>query len=423
MDESIQDIWTGQIKSRLSAILWRKIPSGTCVQEFVMMGKRSNALKPTVVITCGDLVTKKRVEKIFKDLGWLQELLKVNHMVFVALVAKTPLSAGPVLDNGRIEILQGSYAVQLPRAEVRTSCGLELLINGANSHLRQRCTLGGLLVVKGRVMGLTAGHPFSRVADNFLPRQISEATDDIDDSSDAESSSISSEPYVFDPDSDDDESDGLFSSNLPPFEHVDSLPSPIDEIDCDRHQDSGSSLSVEWSVPQAAILSSSTPKYVSSMEDPLNGYDWALLDSLPLSVKMRPNAIFDADQLTHTPIGGISSTPACGRVAVSAAGVRSQHGYLHNSPVTMQVNGSILDVQLLILETILRKCHHSRACVCGKTLVDVALLCSSWKLWRLGCSRRPTMWLYYCYSTGYSVGLYGRYPACLGRYWSKIQNR
>ena len=152
IDEKIQDIWTRQIKSRLSAILWRKIPSGTCVQEFMMLGKRPNALKPTVVITCGDLITKKRVEKTFKDQAWLQELLKANHMDFIALTAKTLLSAGLVSHDEGIETFEGSYAVQLPRAEIRTSCGLELLINSADSHQRQRCTLGGLLRVKGRVM-------------------------------------------------------------------------------------------------------------------------------------------------------------------------------------------------------------------------------------------------------------------------------
>ena len=161
IDEKTQEVWTRQITSRLSAVLWHNIPTATCVQQFMMIGKWLDVLKPTVVITCGDLVTKRRVEKKFKRQEWLQELQKANHIVFVALIAKTPLSAGPVSENDCIATLNGSYAVQLPSPEVTISCGLELLVHSADSHLRQRYTLRRLLIVKGRVLGLTVGHPFS----------------------------------------------------------------------------------------------------------------------------------------------------------------------------------------------------------------------------------------------------------------------
>lgn len=162
MDEKIQAVWTRQIRSRLSAVLLHSIPTGTCVQEFMMAGKRPGILKPTLVVTCGDAATKKRVEKAFKCQGWLQGLLKANHIMFVALVAKTPLSAGPVSNDGSTVKLGGSYAVQLLPSGVTTSCGLGLLISGADSRLRQYCTLGGLLVVNDEILGLTAGHPFPK---------------------------------------------------------------------------------------------------------------------------------------------------------------------------------------------------------------------------------------------------------------------
>lgn len=323
-----------------------------------MVGKRPDALRPTVIITCGDQMTTKRVEKIFKDQAWLQELLKANHMDFIALTAKTLLSAGLVSHDEGIETFEGSYAVQLPRAQVPTSCGLELLINSADSHQRQRCTLGGLLMVKGRVMGLTAGHPFSGLRGGFRPRKLLEATDDMDNPIDEESNSISSEPYVFHGDSDDDENDSLVSSSMPPFERAESLPIPIDRLAWDRHKYSEKPQSVEWSVPQAAILPFSTPRYVTSIEDLPKEVDWALLESLPLSVRVRPNAILDADQLAYTSIKGISSNPTCGRVVVNAARVELQRGYLHSSPVNIQVNGTILEVQLVVLDIVLRKCDH-----------------------------------------------------------------
>lgn len=360
IDEKIQEVWTRQILSRLSAVLWHNIPTGTCVQEFMMVGKRPAALKPTVIITCGDRVTKRRVEKEVKRQDWLQELLKTSQINFVALIAKTPLSAGTVSDNDCLETLNGSYAVQLPSPEITTSCGLELLIHGVDNLLRQRCTLGGLLVVKGRVLGLTAGHPFSRVKENSLSQLLSEATEDMNDSNDEESSSVFSESFVFDGDSDDDESDNPVSSDVALFEHTNTLPVSIDAFARDRHRDSRSFFSAEWSLPQPAIVPLLAPKNNSSIEGSLSGSDWALLESLPSAVIMRPNVILDADQTTFTPIEGIVSGLAYGRVVVNAPDVGLQHGYLHYSPAKMQVDRSVLDVQLVILEVIIRKCHHPR---------------------------------------------------------------
>lgn len=358
IDEKILEVWTRQIKSRLSGVLRRNIPSGTCVQEFMMVGKRPNALKPTVVITCGDPMTKKRVEKIFKSQVWLQELMKANQMVFIALVAKTSLSAGPVSDNDCIETLRGSYAVQLPQPGVPTSCGLELSANGMD--IRQRCTLGGLLVVNGRVLGLTAGHPFSQVEDNFLQRKPLQAAEYINEFNDEDSSSVSSEPFVFTSDSDDDENDDLVSTTAPSFEHVDTLPSLVDRPAYDRHEVTRASSSIYWSAPQIAIIRLPTQTNGSSIDNFPDSFDWALLESLPSAVIMQHNAIFDAGKNECIPIKGILSSRACGKVVVAAAGVESHQGYLHDSPAAIQVNGSVLEVQLVVMNIILRKYHHSR---------------------------------------------------------------
>ena len=117
---------------------------------------------------------------------------------------------------------------------------------------------------------------------------------------------------------------------------------------------------MEWSHLQAAILPLLTPKNVSSIEDSFNCFDWALLDSLPSAMITQPNAILDAAQTTFTPIEGIVSSLAYGTVVVIAADVGSQQEYPHNSPAKMQVDRSVLDVQLMILQIVLRKCHHSR---------------------------------------------------------------
>jgi hypothetical protein len=98
VNDEMQSIWTQQIKSHLRAVLLHEIPTGTCVQEFMMAGKRPDALKPAVVVSCGDVVTKKRVENTFKGQVWLQELLKKNGIMFIVVIAKTRLSMGQTLD-------------------------------------------------------------------------------------------------------------------------------------------------------------------------------------------------------------------------------------------------------------------------------------------------------------------------------------
>jgi hypothetical protein len=64
----------------------------------MMAGKRPDALKPAVVVSCGDVVTKKKVEITFKGQIWLQELLKENGIMFIVVIAKTRLSMGQTLD-------------------------------------------------------------------------------------------------------------------------------------------------------------------------------------------------------------------------------------------------------------------------------------------------------------------------------------
>ena len=39
MDENIHELWIRQIRPRFAGILWQEIPSGTCVQELMMVGK------------------------------------------------------------------------------------------------------------------------------------------------------------------------------------------------------------------------------------------------------------------------------------------------------------------------------------------------------------------------------------------------
>lgn len=267
------------------------------MQEFMMAGRRPDALKPTFIITCGDAATKKSVKKTFKNQGWLQELLKANYIMLVALVAKTPLSAGPASDNCSTVKLDESYAIQITRSGATTSCGLGLLISDADSRLSQYCTLGGLLLVKGALLGLTAGHPFSKFKHNVMPWGHSEAAKAVEDSSDEEGSTTSDDPFVFNDSDDDDADDNSNTSSISIYENANVSSSSIDGLPYRQHDTSRSFLaSMEWHHPQAVILPVTSPRHALSVDEPLHNHDWALLEALPLAVTSLPNRIAHIDQ-------------------------------------------------------------------------------------------------------------------------------
>lgn len=358
MEENIQAIWIRQIRSRLSAELLHSISKGTCVQEFMMVGKRPDTLKPTLLITCGDAATKKKVEKTFKSQGWLRELLKVNRIMFIALVAKTPLSAGPAsIDSSEMKLSE-SYAVQHLPSGVTTSCGLGLQISSADNSVQQHCTLGGLLLINGEIMGLTAGHPFPKFKHDLIQQEFLEAAQVKDDSSDEECSTTSSEPFIFNDNDNVDASDDFAAFTVSLHENADI---PLASIDGPLHRQHialGSFLpSIKENLSVDVILPISTPKNIMSVESPHNFHDWALLQTLPLSVKSQPNKIAHINPRHDILIEGTADSSACGEVTIAIAGIGPRLGYLHSSSATMKVNESVLDVRLLTLERVLRKFH------------------------------------------------------------------
>lgn len=50
------------------------------------MGRRAKALKPSEVVNCGDPHIEREVGKTFKTQIWLQDILRSNGRMFVALV-------------------------------------------------------------------------------------------------------------------------------------------------------------------------------------------------------------------------------------------------------------------------------------------------------------------------------------------------
>ncbi|KAL8833565.1 MAG: hypothetical protein Q9176_007923 [Flavoplaca citrina] len=273
MDKELQGVWCNQIFDRLNQTLRVTIPTGTCLQEFMHLGRRPTALKPTLVINCGDVHVKRQVEKTFKKQIWLQDLLKSRGIMFVALVVKISLSAGPSPSHAKTNDLTEAYAIHLAPFPL-TACGSSCFIRVKDGKPHRSCTLGGVIVVNGAAVGLTAGHPF-RSFDKHVSSSSNQVTEDPDDSS----SDASSEPYVFN--EDDDRADDTSSTS--------SLTLQLDVHDSVEYDDESTGLYVshqwQWQ-PSSQVVCSHQIENNSTRNGKMssNDLDWAILQGLPEAI-------------------------------------------------------------------------------------------------------------------------------------------
>ena len=360
VNENIQALWSEKIKSRLSGVLRYNVPKGICVQEVMMAGKRPEALKPTLIVSCGDTATKRCVGKTFKTQGWLQALLKANHITFIALVADTRLSTGPVGDVTDTTRLTDCCAVQVPPSVVTTSCGLAVRTNvDADANIQQSCVLGGLLLVNGEIMGLTAGHSFTKVEDYPTGRGIEEFSAIDGETSDDDSSRRSSEPFIFNGDDDPDTNDCSIESSASLQEQMSNDSSPRHTKQAERfdHPDLDSA---EWYQLPGAILPVPTQSHTlpGKMDPSDYGWahdDWALLEALPSALTSQPNKVPCLGFCDDIQIEGTITGPVGGDVRIITATGRSQSGNLHSSPAIINVDGAAFEVQLITLDHALRE--------------------------------------------------------------------
>lgn len=304
-------------------------------------GKRRENMKPTLIITCGDEKTKRLVDKTIKGETWLQVLLKVHNIEFVPLVEATVLSAGSATNEGRTVKLSKSYAVQL-LPSTTTSCGLAVRINHAESPVQQHCTLGGLIIVDNKILGLTAGHPFQKFMSSF-PRQANLMS--LSD----EKGKKPSKPFGFDGIDKGGGKDDPPASTVSADENANVNSTSIDGPHRQPQTLTSFSPSMKWYPSPAVTLPVS--RHVMSCEDSLYDHDWALLEKLPSIVKSKPNKPDDISIEATVP------DPARGEVTIAVADIGPQPGYLYSSSSTIKVDRVLLNVQLITLKQVLRKFH------------------------------------------------------------------
>ena len=398
VDKWIQELWTNEIKSRLSAVLMHHIPTGTCVQELMMAGRQSNALQKSIIITCGDTSTRKRVEKTFKSQVWLRTILKAYRISFIAIVAQVALCSGPIVDSEPSET-HAAYCVELTSSKPATPCGLRVLASWETEQIPASvtCTLGGLLVVDGKLVGLTAGHAFQDIERGIVQEASAESAengeqltqdtasfvsdvatradsalvpynddDDDDDDGDNASSTASDRAYIFDS-HDDQRSDGCSATSMTPTQ------APYIGNDLVNRENDGSDGNSSFGHQSRGLLRfwdvilpmrAHTKLYGNDsshkQETPVST-DWALLPTLSEALRLTQNSIFQLPTSSQTSvptqifIKDITTEQASGDVVIAIRDNDSLSGRLHPSLASLKVGLSMQEVQLITLEHTLCK--------------------------------------------------------------------
>ena len=352
IDEELQAIWIKQIKPRLSLVLLQHIPTGTCVQEFMMAGRRPSTLKPSLIITCGDRITKKRVEKAFKSQSWLQDLLKSSGITFIALIGTTSLSARLIAEPSEWLVLHGAYKLQAQRQNEIIDKQAVIAV-----HTSKLCTLGGLLMVNGNIMGLTAGHPFRTQDVNVASSDVvpsGTTADDEDLDGNDSSSSSSDEPFVFN--EDEEGNSGTTSES--------SVSLPDNSLVQGLSDNSNKYYSSNWFVPKLAHVYLPRLQSTPSAENANMSFDWALLSSVPADRNLILNRTHD-----NILVRDFMTQPVAGEVNILHTSIGPRLGYLQPSAVTLQVDRNVQNVQLITLERSLREFSQLRSDLYAKVCI------------------------------------------------------
>jgi hypothetical protein len=173
-------IWEGTLRSRPEDALCRSSRAtndseSPLALEFYMVGTSKKSLKPSIVITCCSSSRKKAVKSFLGGLKWLKD----SDLRYVIIVDKTfGHRASNALDNATTNSLLNIHA-RVP-SEISSLCGVEAQVGKGDEATK--FTLGGVILIDGRVYCMTVAHPF--VAGTNKSASSTSSSDSINSDSD-----------------------------------------------------------------------------------------------------------------------------------------------------------------------------------------------------------------------------------------------
>ena len=291
VDQETSDLWAQQIQFRLLADLHHHDGLGPWLLQFMMAGKRPDDLAPYIVITCGNVRTKKKVEKFCKNLKWLRQLARTYNIKLAALVTNITLNSGPAPLVMGMQAPANSCLVEVVNS-TQTHCGQTIYIKHSGSSPASLCTFGGVIEIDGKLYGLTVGHPFAvqQATTDESEMDVGEQSLESPTESDtSETDTTSDSDFVFSVDFPD---DGSLSDTSATYAndassmitHIGS--STIPDLDLSGN------TSLAAATTQVHVLLPVVPSFLSLPRSHLNfTLDWALIDVTNLS-HILPNRIF-----------------------------------------------------------------------------------------------------------------------------------
>ncbi len=306
-----------------------------------MAGDRPQWLAPSILVWCDAEDTKMRVRKLFDDEAWLEERMGIRGMNHYILDGPAYRSAKPSSLHSRSLCVLGGSSVIVPE-HVSTSCGLSLILENG-----KKCDIGGLIFVDGTPYGMTTRHGLDDMARSLrccqnvirrksvctLPSTWSDVSPCV--STDGHKSASGRSSYT--------------SITTPPSPKN----PPQDKPEKLYHLALPSSTN---SRDQVKVLCPPIPAdedYI--LEYPADDFDWVLIDLCD-----APDALlFDLlmPNMVHgKPIQGLhlGEIDDQSKVTVLTDGLRPHSGLLSSVCSTLQVEGSLHDVRLIVLDKLLR---------------------------------------------------------------------
>ena len=351
VDATLQHVWSQDIYNRLHTELVHHIHDGSWVQEFMPIGKTRDKLQAGIVITCREKRTKKEVEKLYKKLKWLRSILKIHHILFVALVQSVSLSG----TTESLRNLDGAFITGgeiVLESDATTLCGhtIQLLIDGEPGG---QCTLGGMIAVDGDTYGLTAGHPFrAREAVRVSGNEDAGTTEHLGEVDEGEDDLDS----AFIADENDTESDNTSTSSASSFVHDVDLHRTSLPIRTPTQIRKGTHFKLEL-----AHMSTSVSR-LTKLLGPTS--DWALL-KFDTRMPELPNLIAFGDHQMIVDDPFLEDETAAIAIVIMIAGIGPQTGTLYPTPASLNIDNLSLDVRLVTLEHALRKSSQTLSAVLG----------------------------------------------------------
>lgn len=415
------ELWESRIRDPLKVTL-RCMSTKTddyeaySVLEFFMAGRQKDRLKPMIIITCCSKTRKKELRRILNDLKWLKEL---GFRPIVVVDKSFGYRKGPTSTLGA-----HNYEVECRGSEVNLqSCGIvaRLRSNDRNAPLSQPVpiTIGGFIMVNGKIYGLTIAH-------SLFPTKKRDNEDHNDSEISDASSDHSSTGGTSDARTDDIRSNILLGNSFATVKensvNTQSLPNMSQPVVASKLSDIVNENS-DTSIPpsngaisfthlgriyQYALDSSNRPENISDeMERTLcKDQDWALVK---LSRALLPTNTVNTVKLPVdiNPIVILEYTvnePVTGSVWV-LTGEGPIYGELNPIMTPIQLGQSSFDVQQITLERSIGMLLLINTEMLPK-LIDFNCLGSSRRLWLMGLISGQALRVCNCWKNDLALGVH-----------------